>query len=238
MTAPTSAPSIRAVLFDKDGTLVDFHATWAPATEAGLRAATTDEAGLQAAAEAIGYDLERRAFVADSAFIAGSNDEITDLLEAHLDMAAFERACMEAAKQTTTPADGLPQLLEALRGAGIALAVVTNDWARIADEQLAQLGWSHLFDTVVGSDSGFGAKPEPGMVLGALERLGVAPEAAAMVGDTAHDLHAGRAAGVLTVLVTGSGATETVDPSFAELADIVVDSLSELWDQLERRDLL
>jgi len=43
-----------AVLFDEEGTLVDFHATWDPATGAGLAAATSDDAALRAVAKFLG----------------------------------------------------------------------------------------------------------------------------------------------------------------------------------------
>ena len=71
MTTP-----LRGMIFDKDGTLVDFHGTWDPATGAGLRAATADEATLRAAADAIGYDLTTGTIRPDSIFVAETNDVI------------------------------------------------------------------------------------------------------------------------------------------------------------------
>lgn len=230
--------ALEAVLFDKDGTLVDFHATWDAATEVGLRAATLDNASLRAAAEAIGFDLATHRFRSDAVFIAESADVIMAVLEAHVDLPRFEEACMAAAMQTTTAAPGLPDLLHRLQSRSVALAVVTNDWEGIAEDQLAVLGWSELFDAVVGSDTGYGAKPAPDMVLGALDELGVEPDAALMVGDTAHDLHAGRAAGVETVLVTNGAAPASVAPDVVVLADIVVPSLATLEAELVQRGRL
>ena len=226
------------MIFDKDGTLVDFHGTWDPATGAGLRAATADEATLRAAADAIGYDLTTGTIRPDSIFVAETNDVIFAALEPHLDIEEFGEACMEAAADTTVPAHGLPDLLLSLRERGIGLAVATNDWEQIAADQLEILGWRGLFDVVMGSDSGHGAKPEPGMVLEAARRLGVDPAEAIMVGDTAHDLHAGRAAGMETVLVTGSGSTAAVTADVVELADIVVTSLADLEAELRSRGRL
>ncbi|MEM7288402.1 MAG: HAD family hydrolase [Actinomycetota bacterium] len=232
-----SAP-LRAAIFDKDGTLVDFHATWDPATGAGLRAATSDEATLQAAADAIGYDLVTDTIRPDSIFVAETNDVIFAALEPHVDIEEFGAACMVAANDSTVPADGLPDLLTSLRGRGVGLAVATNDWEQIAIDQLEILGWADLFDVVMGSDSGHGAKPEPGMVLEAARRLGVEPSEAIMIGDTAHDLHAGRAAGMETVLVTGAGSTAAVTPETTDLADVVVSSLAELEAVLVERGRL
>ena len=84
MTTP-----LRGMIFDKDGTLVDFHATWDPATGAGLRASTPDQATLQAAADAIGYDLETDTIRSDSIFIAETNDVIFAALEPHLPLIEF-----------------------------------------------------------------------------------------------------------------------------------------------------
>ncbi len=220
MTAP-----IEAVLFDKDGTLIEFHATWGPATGVGLREAAADEEALAAAAASVGFDLATDSFLPGAAFIADPSDVIMELLQPHIDLATFEQACMEAALTTTTPAPGLPQLLHTLRAEGKKLAVVTNDWVHITNTQLETLGWVGLFDTVVGSDSGYGAKPEPGMVLGACERLGVSPEAAVMVGDTGHDINAGTAAGLRTVLVTNG---TPPDPEVAAQATKVLETL-EQW---------
>ena len=85
-------------IFDKDGTLVDFHATWDPATGAGLRAATSDEATLQAAADAIGYDLETNTIRADSIFIAETNDVIFAALEPHVDIGEFGDALLQCSE--------------------------------------------------------------------------------------------------------------------------------------------
>jgi phosphoglycolate phosphatase len=217
----TSRP-IEAVLFDKDGTLIDFHATWGPSTGAGLRAAAHDEAALVAAAKGIGFDLAADRFLPGAAFIAEPNEVIMALLEPHVNLREFEEACMAVALTATTPAPGVVDLLHRLQEDGVAMAVVTNDWAHSATAQLEVLGWVDLFDTVVGSDSGYGAKPEPGMVLGACKELGVDPQAAVMVGDTAHDINAGAAAGVRTVLVTNG---ETPDDAATKAATRVIQSL-------------
>lgn len=215
----------RAVLFDKDGTLVDFHRTWDRAVGTALRAAAPDERSLVAAAEVLGFDLASDCVDPGSPFVAEPNEVVLALLEPHLDTELFVRAAMEASMETVVAAAGVPALLHRLRAEQVALAVVTNDWAKVARRQLAILDWTDLFDAVVGSDSGFGAKPEPGMVHGALDLLGVAPADALMVGDAIHDVLAGRRAGVSTALVTNG---QPADPEAAALADVVVHTVAEL----------
>ena len=79
---------------------------------------------------------------------------------------------------------------------------------------------------VVGYDSGFGAKPAPGLVLAGLKRMQVDRTAAAMVGDSSHDVVAARDAGV-TAVYLGSA------PDVSELADIVISDLVEFASLLE-----
>ena len=114
-----------------------------------------------------------------------------------------------------TPVPGARRALDRLREAGVALAVVTNQSAvargllthaqlaavnRRVEELLGPLGpW---FVCPHGPDDGCRCrKPAPGMVLGAARALGVRPDECAVIGDTAADVAAARAAGARGVLV-------------------------------------
>src|SRR5690606_7798074 len=71
---------IKGVLFDKDGTLVDFHATWsAVADRMALEAAEGDRPAADRLLAAAGYDVDTGHFKADSVFAAGTNRDIVDL---------------------------------------------------------------------------------------------------------------------------------------------------------------
>jgi len=94
--------------------------------------------------------------------------------------------------------DALP-VLEELRGHGLKIGLVTNG-ARDVDEFLAH----HQLDVdvAVGSRSHGKTKPHPTIFQAALERLGVAPEEAAMVGDSpADDIEGARALGMSAFLL-------------------------------------
>ncbi|MEO1154811.1 MAG: HAD-IA family hydrolase, partial [Pseudomonadota bacterium] len=125
----------------------------------------------------------------------------------------------------------LTPYLDGLLARGLRRGVVTNDAEAPARAHLAQVGVLTAFDIVIGCDSGHGAKPAPGPVLGALEALEARPEQALMVGDSLHDLMAGRAAGVQTVGVL-TGLAERAD--LAPLADVVVPDLGHLPGWLDR----
>ncbi len=212
---------IAAVVFDKDGTLIDFHATWDMATfEAIVRVCPTqhDQKGLAAA---IGYDFAHKKVLLDSPFVAESAATLDRLIEPWADPREFETAVVEAGARGVVAEPGAEQCVRDLRRLGIPVALATNDSAESANEQLAALGWAELFDAVLGYDSGFGAKPDPGMVLAAADQLGHPAEIVAMVGDSFTDIESGNAAGAVTVLY---GDDERLRP----LADFVVHDLGQL----------
>lgn len=226
---------IRAILFDKDGTLLDFHRTWDTAIGVGLRAAATTSQELQRAADLLDFDLATDHIRPTSPMIAEPNSVIIDLLSPVCDVARCFEVALRIAIDGAAPAHGLPEALIALRAQGVRLAVVTNDYEDVAHRQLQTLGWTDLFEAVIGSDSGFGAKPGASIVHGALGVLGIERHEAAIVGDTGHDLKSGRAAGVRTILVT-NGTSPTAEDR--NLADHVLASLHELGPALADAALL
>jgi phosphoglycolate phosphatase len=96
---------------------------------------------------------------------------------------------------------GVDEMLEALAGRGHQLGVATGKSRRGLDEALAQAGIAGRFVCTRCADEGF-PKPHPDMLLALLERTGVAPSAALMIGDTVHDLQLAANAGVDAVGVT------------------------------------
>lgn len=94
---------------------------------------------------------------------------------------------------------GVVPTLEALRAHGHPMALVTSKAGDIAARSLAHVGLDRLMDVVISAESTTRNKPHPEPVLLACERLGVAPADALFVGDSPHDVEAGRAAGARTV---------------------------------------
>lgn len=213
------------MLFDKDGTIVDYHRTWDAATGEALRESAHDDSALEIVAALLDYDLEAGSIGPTSPLIAESNDTIAALIGPFVDVERCFEVVERVAVEQVVAAPGAGPTLRRLEADGTALAIVTNDYAEIARKQLDALGFADLFGVVVGCDSGLGAKPEPGIVSGTLDLLGVGPQQATIVGDSDHDLAAGRAAGVSTVLVTNG--REPADRT-AELADRIITGLTEL----------
>lgn len=96
------------------------------------------------------------------------------------------------------PFAGMPEAVLELKDRGVKLAIVTSKRAIGVERGLAPIGMLDTFDTWVCPEHVTHAKPHPEPVHLALEQLGVAHADAVFVGDSPHDLHAGRAAGVRT----------------------------------------
>lgn len=96
------------------------------------------------------------------------------------------------------PYAGVDVTLRQLHDAGFRLGVVTSKAEPMARRGLGLLGLEGWFETIVGLESCTNHKPHPEPVETALARLGAAPEQAVFIGDSPHDMNAGRAAGVLT----------------------------------------
>lgn len=94
--------------------------------------------------------------------------------------------------------DNVVDVVCALRARGHQVGVVTSKGEWLAMRGLAHVGLASAMDTIVGADSSARHKPHPEPVLIALDRLACSPGNALYVGDSVHDLMAGRAAGVRT----------------------------------------
>ena len=97
------------------------------------------------------------------------------------------------------PYDEVAATLTALHDRGHGLAVVTSKAEPLAQRGLAHVGLDGFFDVIVGLESCTRHKPDPEPVHVALDRLGAQAKDAAFIGDSPHDIAAGRAAGVTTI---------------------------------------
>ncbi len=91
---------------------------------------------------------------------------------------------------------GVPEALERLRELGARMAIVTSKMRETATRGLVRCGIAHFFDVLVCADDVERPKPDPEPVKRALEWLGATAEGAVFVGDSVHDMKAGRAASV------------------------------------------
>ena len=230
---------IAGILFDKDGTLFDFNATWGRWTAALMHALADGDADrAEALGAALGFDAGHNSFATDSPVIAHTPEEIAaallPLLPGKTPAALVAQMNAMSAGAPLVPALPLAPLLGELRARGLRLGVATNDAESAARAHLDVAGVAGLFDYVAGFDSGHGGKPQPGMLLAFADRFDLDPAEVLMVGDSRHDLIAGRAAGMKTVAVlTGVAPADDLAP----LAEAVLPDIGHLpaWlDALER----
>ncbi len=224
---------IDGLLFDKDGTLFDFRISWGRWAADFLTQIAHDAAHRQRLGLAIGFDPDSGTFSPDSPVIAATASDIAAALATELPGVSVadltERIDASAGLAPMSEAVPLLPLLAALRAKGLRLGVATNDSEVPALQHLATHGITDCFDFVAGSDSGFGAKPGPGMCLAFAKALGLDPARVAMVGDSRHDLKAGRAAGMRTVAVlTGVACREELAPH----ADVVLADIGAIPEWL------
>jgi pyrophosphatase PpaX len=184
----------RLVLFDLDGTLIDTtdlilascaftferHCGWCPPREALVATfgRSLPETLLEFAERAGCADPHAES-AAMLATYRAHNDEHHDALIREF--------------------DGVPAMLDAVAGAGFRMGVVTSKREGAARRGLGFFGLAGYFDVAVFHDDTTLHKPDPEPLVRAMERAGARPGETAYVGDSVHDIAAGRAAGVTTI---------------------------------------
>jgi phosphoglycolate phosphatase len=227
---------LRGILFDKDGTLIDFDATWGPAAYEVMRAlAGDDEEAFAELVRVSEYVLSERRFLPTSPLVAGSSAHYGPLWAQALKRAPsldlyrqmdelFGLWGLRSLAPIGRPAD----LLRALAGRGARLGIATNDAEASARSQAEALGLMPHLDFIAGYDSGFGGKPHPGMVLAFAQACGLEPGEIAVVGDALHDLDAARAAGAIGIAVLTGPLRAAARAELEPRADYVLGSAHDL----------
>lgn len=224
---------LRGIVFDKDGTLFDFQSSWARWTGRLISdLAQGDGARRAALADAVDFDLSTGLLAPRSVIVAHTEREAAEALLAAMPPGTPLSAVLDRMRAMAGDVDNMPvvpldPLFARLRADGLALGLATNDSEEAALLHLEDAGVLGHFAFVAGYDSGHGAKPGPGQLLAFAAALDLAPGACLMVGDSRHDLVAGRAAGMRTAAVlTGLVAAEELAP----LADAVLPDIGSLPD--------
>ncbi|WP_187432029.1 Phosphoglycolate phosphatase [Roseobacter fucihabitans] len=226
--------AIKGVLFDKDGTLFDFATTWEAWAIGFLdRLADGPDAAAHLGAQ-IGFDYHGGRFTKDSIAIAGTPGDVALALHPHMSGYTQEQILDllndEAAKAPQAEAVPLVPFLSGLIDRGLRLGVATND---AEAPTRAHLDAAHILDRfafIAGFDSGYGCKPDTGQLIAFARAISTDTAAIVMVGDSTHDLLAGRAAGMRCVgVLTGLAERSVLEPH----ADAVFDDIGFLPDWID-----
>jgi phosphoglycolate phosphatase-like HAD superfamily hydrolase len=236
-TVHPALDGIDLVVFDKDGTLVDFHAMWSGwmVHLAADLETLTGRAVTAALYGALGFDPGSGRALPGRPLAATPMADLRVLAHEALVRAGVPVEGADAALHAAwtgpdpvalaRPLADLPALFGTLRATGRRIAVVTTDDREPTERTLAALGVAHLVDAVVAADDGLAVKPAPDAVLRVSGLLDVASHRIAVVGDALADVAMARSAGARAIAVT-SGVSAAAD--LAATADAVVPSIGVL----------
>jgi HAD superfamily hydrolase (TIGR01549 family) len=225
------------IIFDKDGTLIDFHTMWGKWLRQLARRLEA-ETYLPIATPL----FQAMDFEAESGYIApGGELAVTPmaglerltrqvLREAGASETAIT-AAMEAAWCYPDPADAqpladLPALFGALRKHGLKIAIATSDDYAPTVSLVEQWGLTSLVEVIVGADNGLPIKPAPDVIQHICRTLNISPPKTVMVGDNVADIQMGQAAGVGLTVGVLSGVSSAVELEAAAM--VVLASIQAL----------
>ena len=243
MTGPHSAAvdvldGIDLLVFDKDGTLIEFHLMWGGWVDQLARRLEA-ETGLplrDGLYPLLGVEQASGVVLAHGLMAATPMRRIRDVVEAYVADAGAGPVAATAAVEgawhapdpvaLAEPVTDLHGLLARLRLRVPTFAVATSDDRGPTERTLEALGIAREFAALSCADDGRPTKPAPDPVLYLCAELGIAPGRTAVVGDAPADLRMARAAGVARAIgvLTGVGDRASIEP----LADLVLDSIEDL----------
>ncbi|GAB2796822.1 phosphoglycolate phosphatase [Halomonas shantousis] len=213
---------VRLVTFDLDGTLIDSVPDLAVAIDTMLEELGLNRAGEDAVRDWVGNGSHK---LVERALRSSLNEEPgSDRVNAAHER--FLHHYRDVLSRFSAPFPGVREGLEGLHRQGLTLTVVTNKPQAFIAPILESFSLTGYFSLTLGGDALPQKKPDPAPLLHVAERFGVPPRACLMVGDSRHDVEAGRRAGFRTLAVPyGYNHGEPVATS---RPDAMVESLVEL----------
>jgi phosphoglycolate phosphatase len=221
MNVRLAGEPVEAVLVDLDGTLVDTLPDLAMAARGMLAELNLPPLEVAQIRNFIGHGVAR--LVRRTVETATAESADASLLARAEE--AFDARYLACSGRAAIVYPGVTQGLEEMRAGGLRLACITNKAMRYARPLLESIGLALHFDAILTPEDVERPKPAPDLCLEACRRLEVVPARTVIVGDSAVDAEAGRAAGCRVLLVP-YGYREGRDLREIE-ADGIVATLSE-----------
>jgi phosphoglycolate phosphatase len=226
--------TLRGILFDKDGTLIDFEASWSRVyRELALDLARGDAVRADMMMIAGGLDQATGRIRGGTVLASGTTIDIAKLWFPELDGDAFlalvgdiDAVFHRNGIAFSVPMPGLAATLERLSAMGFVMGVATSDGTAATKAALEMLGVRRLLPHVFGYDSVPRPKPAPDMVHAFAAATGLAPAEILVIGDNHHDLAMAREGGAGASIGVLSGTGEEYD--LAALADAILPDINAL----------
>jgi len=207
---------VNTVLFDLDGTLVDTNGliadTWRYTAKMMNGRDFTDKEIRETLGEPL-WDSMRRIF-------PDADPEIA--------IEIYRTYQRERLLERIEPFEGVEETLRFLSESGYKMGIVTSRMRNSTERILEHLGLGGFFGEVLTASDTEIFKPDPAPIHSMLDMLGSVPEEAIYIGDTAHDILCGLAAGVFTVLVDWSYALPPEARAGVPTPDAVIGKMSDL----------
>lgn len=228
----------QAIIFDKDGTLIDFDAMWGGWT-LQLADRILDRTALdirEALCACYGYDMARKKILPDGKLTCTPMWRLREMLIEVTESSGLSHEQAQAAVNDAwlvpdpvllaKPFTDVKKLFTNIHKLGIKIALATTDDRFPTEAMLEAFGVTELVSTMVCADDGIKAKPAPDMVTAICARINVDPSKVIVIGDTVADLTMARSAGAGLVIgvLSGVGSLEKLTP----LADFLVDTIDTL----------
>lgn len=230
----------KGLLFDKDGTLIDFMASWLPLIHEASRKFTNGDTDAAAKMlEATGYDAEHNTIIGGSVLAAASNREIAEHWAPFINRPVSDELVeelntifQEGSTEHSVPVTDLNELFQIFRDRGLKLGIATSDSEQGIHCSLGRFNVLDKLDFICGYDTGHGIKPGAGMVKGFCAETGLKPEEVIVVGDNLHDIEMARnaEAGMAIGVLTGTSSAQLL----GEHADHVLNNINEIPALLDR----
>jgi len=237
-------PDVEAVIFDKDGTLIDVHHYWVSMLKIRVmlivKKYELDGKVKNELMDAMGIDVRTGKIKANGPvgikprpFIVSVAAEVLNSNNVNASHDDIEDIFLEVDKKTSDNIlpllkllPGVEQLLESLSQYGIAIMLATTDMTMRARLAMRALNIEHFFSEIIGGDAVDFAKPSPDLALNIIEKRGVNQDKTVVIGDHPVDIKMGMSANVGCNIGVLTGLSNA--DLFSELDCFVVESLKDI----------
>lgn len=233
-----------AIIFDKDGTLIDFNFMWGGwatylADQISLLCGRQAHASLYSA---LGYDFQNKKVLANGMLASNTMENLYQTTIQVVQSLGFESEIAKNIVQEAwhipdpvllaKPFTNLYNLFGELKAKGIKIAIATADDRTPTQLFIQAFDIAQFIETMVCADDGIPSKPNAEMALEICKRINVSPKNIMVIGDTVSDLKMARTAGVGLAVGVLSGVSNAQE--LLPYADLLIESIEELPIYLEK----